>query len=88
MGPPVGAGLYDVFERWDGKGVPRKIGGEAIALGARYAQLATSAVAFDRIGGVELASEVIRRRAGRMLDPEIAAAFVRLLDTETAAAAS
>jgi len=89
MDPAVGAGLYDIFERWDGKGVPRKVVGEAIAFGARYAQLATSAVAFDRIGGVELASEVIRRRAGKMVDPEIAAAFLargRELLAEVAAA--
>ena len=77
MDPAVRAGLYDVFERWDGKGVPRRLKGEAIALGARYAQVASSAVAFDRIGGIELAGEVVRRRAGKMLDPEIASAFVR-----------
>ncbi len=76
MGPEVRAGLYDMFERWDGKGVPRKRKGEEIALGARYAQVASSAVAFDRIGGSELAAEVVRRRAGRMLDPQIASAFL------------
>ena len=76
MDPAVREGLYDVFERWDGKGVPRKLKGDAIALGARYAQVATSAVAFGRIGGVTLAGEVIRRRAGRMLDPGISSAFL------------
>jgi len=76
MDPTVGTGLYDVFERWDGKGVARRLRGDAIALGARYAQVASSAVAFDRIGGIELAGEVVRRRAGRMLDPEIASAFL------------
>lgn len=77
LGPDVRAGLYEMFERWDGKGVPRGIAAEAISLGARYAQVATSAVAFHDLGGFELAAEVVRRRSGRMLDPEVAAAYLR-----------
>jgi HD-GYP domain-containing protein (c-di-GMP phosphodiesterase class II) len=77
LGPGVRAGLYDMFERWDGKGVPRGIAGEAISLGARFAQVATSAVAFHDLGGSELAAEVVRRRSGRMLDPTVAAAYLR-----------
>jgi HD-GYP domain-containing protein (c-di-GMP phosphodiesterase class II) len=77
LGPGVRAGLYDMFERWDGKGVPRGIAGEEVSLGARYAQVATSAVAFHDLGGLELAAEVVRRRSGRMLDPAIAAAYLR-----------
>lgn len=76
MDEAVRAGLYDIFERWDGKGVPRKVKGDAIALGSRYAQVATSAIAFDRIGGIDLAGEVVSRRAGKMLDPGIASAFL------------
>ncbi|MDH4111720.1 MAG: HD domain-containing protein [Actinomycetota bacterium] len=71
----VGEGLYGVFERWDGKGVPRKLKGDAIPLGARYAQVATLAVAFGAIGGVDLARDVIRARAGGMIDPAVASAF-------------
>jgi putative nucleotidyltransferase with HDIG domain len=76
MAPEVRAGLFEVFERWDGKGTPRGLAGEELALPARIAQVATSAVAFDRLGGVDLAVDVVRHRAGRMLDPQVAAAFV------------
>jgi putative nucleotidyltransferase with HDIG domain len=75
MAPEVRSGLFDVFERWDGKGTPRGLAGEDVTLAARIAQVATSAVAFDRLGGVDLAVDVVRHRAGRMLDPEVAAAF-------------
>jgi HD-GYP domain-containing protein (c-di-GMP phosphodiesterase class II) len=76
MAPEVRAGLSDVFERWDGKGVPRRLAGDRIAPAARFAQVATSGVAFAQIGGVELAEEVVRHRSGRMLDPDICAAFL------------
>ena len=75
MDPGVRAGIGDVFERWDGKGTPRRLAGDEIAPAARFAQVASTAVAFERIGGVELATEVLRRRAGRMLDPEIVDGF-------------
>ena len=76
MDASVGQGLSDIFERWDGKGTPRKAKGDEVALGARYAQVATTAVAFGSIGGIDLAAEVIRRRSGRMFDPQIASAFL------------
>ncbi len=75
LAPEVRSGLFDVFERWDGKGTPRGLAGEDVTRAARIAQVATSAVAFDRLGGVDLAVDVVRHRAGRMLDPEVAAAF-------------
>jgi HD-GYP domain-containing protein (c-di-GMP phosphodiesterase class II) len=77
LGTGVQRGLNEIYERWDGKGDPRKLAREDIALPARFAQVASQAVLFDRLGGPELASEVIRRRAGTALDPSIADAFLR-----------
>jgi putative nucleotidyltransferase with HDIG domain len=77
LAEPVQAALRDLFERWDGKGSPRKLEGEAIALAARLAQLAAQAMVYHRIGGDEAAIEMVRRRAGGALDPHLAAAFCR-----------
>ena len=44
---------------------------------ARFAQVASQAVLFERIGGPDLASEMISRRAGAALDPFIAETFLQ-----------
>ncbi len=77
LGTGVQRGLNEIYERWDGKGNPRKLSGDDIALPARFAQVASQAVLFGRLGGSKLAVEMIRRRAGATLDPSIAEAFVR-----------
>jgi HD-GYP domain-containing protein (c-di-GMP phosphodiesterase class II) len=77
LGTGVQHGLNEIYERWDGKGNPRKMSGEDIALPARFAQVASQALLFDRLGGLDLASKVIRQRAGSALDPSIADTFVR-----------
>jgi HD-GYP domain-containing protein (c-di-GMP phosphodiesterase class II) len=68
--------LFQIFERWDGKGMPRRLRGEAIALPARLVPLANDAVVFHRLGGVAAAREVVKRRAGGAYDPRLAARFV------------
>jgi HD-GYP domain-containing protein (c-di-GMP phosphodiesterase class II)/DNA-binding CsgD family transcriptional regulator len=77
LGSGVQPGLNDIYERWDGKGNPQKLTRDDIALPARFAQVASQAVLFGRLGGPDLTSEVIRRRAGTALDPSIAEAFLR-----------
>ena len=77
LGSGVQRGLNEIYERWDGKGYPRKLSGEEITLPARFAQVASQAVLFGRLGGPDLAVEVVGRRAGTALDPSIAEAFVR-----------
>ena len=77
LGHGVQGGLNDIYERWDGKGYPRKLSGEDIALPARVAQVASQGVLFGRLGGPDLAVEVVGRRGGTALDPSVAEAFVR-----------
>lgn len=69
--------LYQMFERWDGKGLPQHLVGDDIALPMRVTQVAAQAALFNRLGGADLACTVIGRRAGGMLDPAAADAFVR-----------
>lgn len=78
LGESVERALYQVMERWDGKGDPEGLSGDQIALPARVAELATQAVIFDRAGGAQAAVEMAARRAGGWFDPEIAEAFRKL----------
>ena len=72
LGAGVAAGLTDIYEQWDGKGGPRRLSGEAISLPARIAQVAVTAALFHRMGGLSVALEAVRRRAGGALDPQLA----------------
>jgi HD-GYP domain-containing protein (c-di-GMP phosphodiesterase class II) len=63
------------FERWDGKGAPRRKRGDAIPLTMRIVQVADDAQAFHRTGGVDGAVAMLAARAGRALDPTLAAAL-------------
>lgn len=75
LGPEVVRGLYDILERWNGKGGPRGLSGEDIALAARVAQVAEQAILFNRLGGPDDAGAAMRHRAGGWVDPAVAAAF-------------
>jgi len=75
LGEGVSTALYQVLERWDGKGSPHGIAKDDISLAARIAEVATQAVIFDREGGPEAALAMVRARAGSWFDPSIVAAF-------------
>jgi HD-GYP domain-containing protein (c-di-GMP phosphodiesterase class II) len=70
------AALMGVFERWDGKGAPSKTPGDELPVALRIAHVADDANVGHRLGGVEGAIAVVRRRAGRGLDPALAERFV------------
>jgi len=78
LGSGVRDGLYQSFERWDGKGAPQGLATEDTCLPARLAEVAHQAVIFDRLGGPESAVAVIRRRAGGWFDPGLAETFARV----------
>ena len=67
--------VYDVPEWWNGKGAPRGIRGEEIALPARIASAAATAARFLDMGGIGLAVDALRRRSGTTLDPSIVDVF-------------
>ena len=60
------------FERWDGKGLPRKKKSAAIPLAMRLVQVADDLQAFHRAGGVEAAVAMLAERGGKALDPTLA----------------
>jgi HD-GYP domain-containing protein (c-di-GMP phosphodiesterase class II) len=61
------------YERWDGRGWPGALKGDAIPIASRLAQLAEYTEVAHRIGGVDAAVELARKRAGSQFDPELAA---------------
>jgi putative nucleotidyltransferase with HDIG domain len=75
-------------ERWDGRGYPRGLSGEAIPLGARIFTIADTldAITSDRpyrsaVSFAEARAE-ITRCAGTQFDPRCAEAFARISDEE------
>ena len=74
--PAVQDALLHAFERWDGKGFPRGVAGEAIAVPARFMHVARDAHAVALTDGPRAAVAAIRGRSA--YDPAIAP----LLDEE------
>ncbi len=68
--------LDEVFEAWNGRGGPRGLRADAIALASRVARLGSTVARFDTIGGPEVAVRAVEERSGSLLDPELATAFV------------
>ncbi len=75
LGEQVREGLYQTFERWDGKGVPAGAKGAEIGVAARLVNLADVVEVFHRAGGVPAAVAVARQRSGTQFDPELVELF-------------
>jgi HD-GYP domain-containing protein (c-di-GMP phosphodiesterase class II) len=71
LAPGVEASLEFVFARWDGKGLPREVGGEALPLQARLLHVARDISLFLSAGGPDETRAVIERRAGEAYDPRL-----------------
>jgi HD-GYP domain-containing protein (c-di-GMP phosphodiesterase class II) len=67
--------LLQSFERWDGRGWPEKRAGESLAVATRLAHLGEGVETAHRVGGVNAARAVAKKRAGRELDPNLVARF-------------
>lgn len=75
LGPEVGNALLQLFERWDGRGRPNRLVGDAIALPARIVQFADVVVPFHRAGGVEATVAMVKQRKGTQFDPGLVDLF-------------
>ena len=61
--------LAGSYERWDGRGWPDGKRGDAIPLASRVVQLAEFVEVAHRVGGVEAATSLARRRCATQFDP-------------------
>src|SRR5579859_6911774 len=75
LGTNIVRALGQLFERWDGKGVPHGLKGDAIAPAVLVVTMAQDAVLFCRVGGVDTAISIARERQGTLYAPQIAACF-------------
>ncbi|GFE67025.1 HD domain-containing phosphohydrolase [Litoreibacter roseus] len=70
--PEVAESVMDIFEAWDGSGLPSGKSGEDIAEAAQYVALAGDAEVFSRTYGVPHACVLISSRAGKRYDTSLA----------------
>ena len=68
-------GLGQLYERWDGHGLPRHIQGEAIAPAVLVVTLAQDMVLFYRLGGLNASLNTARARKGGAYSPALADIF-------------
>src|SRR5262245_4759771 len=81
----VARAITQVFERWDGKGRPDKLKGEAIDRVVRLVQLASDAQAARRLFNTDETVALMRQRAGGGYDPKLVETFCRRATTLFAA---
>ena len=67
--------LGQVYERWDGRGLPRKLKGDQVAPAVQLVTLAQDAVVWTRIGGPSAAVTTVRKRSGGAYHPRMAERF-------------
>jgi HD-GYP domain-containing protein (c-di-GMP phosphodiesterase class II) len=79
----VTGALFQGFERWDGRGHPQGLAGDTIHLSARIAAAASALVMFEESLGAADAASILRRWAGRALDPDVVGTILAVVsDTE------
>jgi HD-GYP domain-containing protein (c-di-GMP phosphodiesterase class II) len=71
LGAEVSANLGQSYERWDGRGLPRGLHGEAIARPVRVVALAQDLVLLSSVYGTADALAIIRKRRGKAYDPQL-----------------
>src|SRR4051794_1503323 len=68
--------LGQLYERWDGRGLPRGLSGDAVKLPVRLVTLAQEAIALTEAHGFETMTAMIAKRAGGAYEPELAQLFL------------
>ncbi|HVV07618.1 MAG TPA: HD domain-containing phosphohydrolase [Mycobacteriales bacterium] len=70
--PAVQESVGASYEQWDGKGWPGTLRGADVPIAARLAQLAEFTEVAHRVGGLDAAVQLARKRSGRQFDPKLA----------------
>ena len=68
--------LGQLYERWDGRGLPRGLSGNAVKFPVRLVTLAQDAIALIEAHGLETMTAMIAKRAGGAYEAELADLFV------------
>jgi HD-GYP domain-containing protein (c-di-GMP phosphodiesterase class II) len=75
--PAMVASLGQLYERWDGKGLPRRLKGEQVAPAALLVTLAQDIVVHHDAQGAEAAIAVVKARRAKAYAPDMADMFLR-----------
>lgn len=75
LAPSLIACLGQLYERWDGKGLPRGLKGDEVAPPVLLVSLAQDAVIWNRLGGPGAAVTTVRERSGGAYHPAMAERF-------------
>ncbi|MGB9365922.1 MAG: HD domain-containing phosphohydrolase, partial [Xanthobacteraceae bacterium] len=76
--------LGQIYERWDGKGLPRGLKGEAIAPAVRVVSFAQDAIVLRAAYGADAAHEKLEARAGSAYEPRLVERYLKRADELTA----
>ena len=68
--------LSQLYERWDGHGLPRHLKGDEVKLSVRLVTLAQDVIALFEAHGAEKMVEIIGKRRGGAYEPELADVFL------------
>ncbi len=68
--------LSQLYERWDGHGLPRHLKGDEVKLSVRLVTLAQDVIALFEAHGAEKMVEIITKRRGGAYEPELADLFL------------
>src|ERR1700754_685669 len=68
--------LGQIYERWDGKGMPRGLSGNAVKFPVRVVTMAQDAIALNDHHGLTTMKEMIAARAGGGYEPELVDIFL------------
>jgi len=74
--PELRETLGQIYERWDGRGLPRGLAGEAVKFPVRLVTLAQDAIALTEAHGFATMTALIAKRAGGAYEPELVARFL------------
>jgi hypothetical protein len=75
LGESVVTSLRQTFARWDGKGLPRGLGGDDIRLPIRIGNLANLVEVSERERGIDAAFDTVREFSGTQFDPRLVDAW-------------
>lgn len=67
--------LAHAYERWDGKGAPSGLAGDAVPLATRVAVVARDVDLMCRAGGMDRTRDLLLRRRGHAYDPAVVDVF-------------
>lgn len=74
--PELRESLGQIYERWDGRGLPHGLSGEAVKFPVRLVTLAQDAIALTEAHGFEKMTTLIAKRAGGAYEAELVDRFL------------